>query len=306
MTLTCHNCKKPGHKRKYCKQLMEKSDKSSNVENGTRKWCSYHDSNGHTNKDCYEQQSESTNSHNKKGWCSHHKSGSHSDDQCYHQGNGSHNSPADGKSTKNETFVAGSDVTGCDKCSCNRKVKSKCTEIDDGPNNTSPGVGFSSAMCYPPLLQEADGFQLLVDSGSSKHFIDPEFIRGVGLKSLEHTKTEPPMEITAVWNNVLRGTVQGIFLVVVHGIDEVLRTVKLRMCCCQVLKGTCSPVLAAAKKSVKTAVEMKGSSFDLGAFSVQLTRLDSMDYLDLTIAKERRTESALCAISRKILVGALY
>ena len=49
---------------------------------------------------------------------------------------------------------------------------------------------------------------------------------------------------------------------------------------------------------MKTIIENKGSSLDPGAFSVQLTRLDSMEYLDLTIAKESKiTESALCAIS---------
>ena len=42
------------------------------------------------------------------------------------------------------------------------------------------------------------------------------------------------------------------------------------------------------------------SSLDLGPFSVQLTRFDSMDHLDLTIAKESgRAESALWAISGK-------
>ena len=45
---------------------------------------------------------------------------------------------------------------------------------------------------------------------------------------------------------------------------------------------------AAAKKGVKIVIEQKGSSLNLGAFSVQLTRLDSMEYLDLTIAKESR------------------
>ena len=43
MTLTCHNnCKKPGHKKKDCKELMGKSDKPSDAENGTTKWCSYY------------------------------------------------------------------------------------------------------------------------------------------------------------------------------------------------------------------------------------------------------------------------
>ena len=35
------------------------------------------------------------------------------------------------------------------------------------------------------------------------------------------------MKITAVGNNVLRGTVQGILLVVVRGTDDALKTVKL-------------------------------------------------------------------------------
>ena len=37
MILTRHNCNKPEHKMKYRKQLMEKSDKSRNVENGNNK-----------------------------------------------------------------------------------------------------------------------------------------------------------------------------------------------------------------------------------------------------------------------------
>ena len=42
---------------------------------------------------------------------------SHSDGQCYHQRYGSRNPSVDGKSAKYETFVADSNVTGCDKCS---------------------------------------------------------------------------------------------------------------------------------------------------------------------------------------------
>ena len=57
---------------------------------------------------------------------------------------------------------------------------------------------------------------------------------------------------------------------------------------------------AAAKKGVKTIIEQKGSSLDLGAFRVPLIWLDSMEYLDLTIVKKgRRTEFALCATSGK-------
>ena len=161
---------------------MGKLDEPSNVENGTRKWYSYYHSKGHSNENWYKQQPQPG-----KRWCTYRKSGSHSDDQYYHQRNGSRNSSADSKSTKDETFVADSDVTGCDKCSCNGKVESKSTE-DDQPNNTPPGIGFSFTMCHPPLSQEANGFQLLVDSGSSKHFIDPELIRGIESTMLENTR----------------------------------------------------------------------------------------------------------------------
>ena len=92
------------------------------------------------------------------------------------------------KLQKNETFAADSNVTGCIKCDCNgKKVESKTTE-DDEPNNKPPGIGFSFAMCHPSLSQEADGFQLLVDSGSSKHFIDPELIHGVKSRMQYYTK----------------------------------------------------------------------------------------------------------------------
>ena len=78
-------------------------------------------------------------------------------------------------------------MTGYDKCSCNKKMKNKCTEIDDEPN-TPPDIGFNFAMYHPPFSQEADGFQLLVDSGSSKHYIGPELIHGVESRMLEYTK----------------------------------------------------------------------------------------------------------------------
>ena len=44
---------------------------------------------------------------------------------------------------------------------------------------------------------------------------------------LEYTKIELPMEIRAAGDNVLLGTAQGILLVVVHGKDDVLRTVEI-------------------------------------------------------------------------------
>ena len=55
MTLTFHNYKSRGIKERL-QGVDGKSDKPGNVENGTRKWCSYHHSNGHSNEDCYQQQ----------------------------------------------------------------------------------------------------------------------------------------------------------------------------------------------------------------------------------------------------------
>ena len=151
ITLTCHHYKKSGHKKNDCKELMGKSDKPSNVENGTRKWYSYHHSSRHSNENWYQQQQSG------KTWCTCYKSGTQSDDQCYHQRHGSRNFSSGGKSTKDETFVADNSVTNCDKCSCNRKVESKTTE-DDEPNNTPPGIGFCFAMCHPPYLKKPAAF----------------------------------------------------------------------------------------------------------------------------------------------------
>ena len=116
------------------------------------------------------------------------------------------------------------------------------------------------------------------------------------------------MKITAAGNNVLRGTAQGILLVVVRGTDDGLMTVKQPIVLVRGLKKILLSSSAVAKKGVRTIIVQKGSSLDLGAFSVQLTRSNSMEYLDLTIAKEsRRTESALFAQSHeKHFVKRLY
>ena len=45
------------------------------------------------------------------------------------------------------------------------------------------------------------------------------------------------------------------------------------------------PVWQQLKKVFKSIIEKNGSSLDLAVFSVQLTRLDNMDHLDLTNAK---------------------
>ena len=56
----------------------------------------------------------------------------------------------------------------------------------------------------------------------------------------------------------------------------------------------------AAPKGVKTEFPKTGSIVDLGLFSIQLTRLDNLDHLDLANSKEsKRRESTCCAVSGK-------
>ena len=74
------------------------------MENGERKWCSYHQTDGHSNKDCYQQQSKSANLDNKKRWCTYHNSISHSNDECFHQrvSKFENSSSVDGKNSGNQ------------------------------------------------------------------------------------------------------------------------------------------------------------------------------------------------------------
>ena len=68
---------------------------------------------------------------------------------------------------------------------------------------------------------------------------------------LEYTKIEPPMEITTSGNNVLRGTAQGILLVVARGTDGALRTVKLFILLVPGLKGNIFSSSPQLKKALK-------------------------------------------------------
>ena len=94
---------------------------------------------------------------------------------------------------------------------------------------------------------------------------------------LEYTRIEPPMKIEAAGDKVLR----GISLVVVRSTDDVLRTVKLPIVLVPSLKRNLFSTSAAAQKGVKTIIEKSGLSLNLGSFSVQLTRLDSIKYLEI-------------------------
>ena len=197
---------------------------------------------------------------------------------------------------------ADSDPTDCDaKFCCNCERKNSYNGSNDEFYSPPRGIGFPFAARHRPLSHQADGFQLVTDPGSSKHFICPELIRGVESRMLGYTRIEPPMEIRVAGDNVLRGTAQGILKVIVRGTDEVLRTVKLSMVLVPDLKKIVFSSLAVNQKGVKTVIEKNGSSLNLGLFRVHMTRLDSMYHLGLAAAKEsRRTEPTLREISGKI------
>ena len=68
---------------------------------------------------------------------------------------------------------------------------------------------------------------MLVDSGSSKHFVDLKLIHRIENRMHDYNEVNPPMEIEAAGNNTLFGTAQGILLVVVRDTQDICRTVKL-------------------------------------------------------------------------------
>ena len=92
---------------------------------------------------------------------------------------------------------------------------------------------------------------MLVDSRSSKHFVDPKLIRGVESRKLHYTEINPPMEIKAAGHNTLFGTAQGILLVVVHDTQDVCRTVKLPIVLVPGLGRNLFSTALAAQKDVK-------------------------------------------------------
>ena len=60
--ITCHSCKKPGHKVRDCKKLereceMEKYGKLNHERE--KNWCSCHQTNIHSDKECYQQMGKS-------------------------------------------------------------------------------------------------------------------------------------------------------------------------------------------------------------------------------------------------------
>ena len=90
-------------------------------------------SNGHSNKDYYQQQQSDSG-------CSYLNSGNHSNDDCYHQRNDKRSSTADSNSKRDETSIADSTMNDCEECSCKRKVEKQCTKTND-ESNMPPGLG---------------------------------------------------------------------------------------------------------------------------------------------------------------------
>ena len=258
--ITCHYCKKPGHKVSDFKKLereyeMGKSGKLNHERE--KKWCSYHQTNSHSDKQCYQQMGKSKKIKNgsQKKWCSLHNRTSHSNKKCSQQRNSSKykdSSTVDGRNgEEHETYVVDSTAIDCKSCCCsNGKVATKSNEskVEYSP---PPGIGFSFACCHPPLSYQSDGFQMLVDSGSSKHFVDPKLVHRVESGMQDYTQISPPMEIKAAGHNTLFGIAQGTLLVVVRDTQNVCRAVKLPIVLVPGLGRNLFSTAMAAQKGVK-------------------------------------------------------
>ena len=109
---------------------------------------------------------------------------------------------------------------------------------------------------------------MLVDSGSSKHLVDPKLIHRVESRMQDYTKINPPMEIEAAGHNNLFGIAQGTLLVVVRDTQDVCRTVKLPIVLVPGLGRNLFSTVSAAQKGVKSIFTKAGSIVDLGLFSI--------------------------------------
>ena len=108
-------------------------------------------------------------------------------------------------------------------------------------------------------------------------------IRGVESRMQDYTEINPPMEIKAAGHNTLFGTAQGILLVVVRDTQDVCRTIKLPIVLVTGLGRNIFSTTLAAQKGVKTIFTKAGFIIDLGLFSIQLTRSDNLDHLNLLV-----------------------
>ena len=98
---------------------------------------------------------------------------------------------------------------------------------------------------------------MLVDSGSSKHFVDPELVHRVESRMQNYTNISPPMEIKAAGHNTLLGIAQGTLLVVVRDTQGICRTVKLPIVLVSGLGRNLFSTAMAAQKGVKTTISLR-------------------------------------------------
>ena len=75
----------------------------------------------------------------------------------------------------------------------------------DDESYSPPEIELRFVACHLPLFHQADGLILLVGSGSSKYFTDPEQIFGE-TRMQQYTRVSTPMEIKAAGDNIMYGT----------------------------------------------------------------------------------------------------
>ena len=124
---------------------------------------------------------------------------------------------------------------------------------------------------------------MLVDSGSSKHFVDPKLVHRMESRMQDYTQISPPINGNqscgsqhSVWHST------GYSMVVVRDTHDFCRTVKLPIVLVPGLGRNLFSTAMAAQKGVKTVFTKTDSIVDLGLFSIQLTRSDNLGHLDLT------------------------
>ena len=142
-----------------------------------------------------------------KKWCSLHNSTNNSNQECFQQRSSSKYKDSDGRNSEDhETYVVDSAAVGCKSCCrSNGKVAKKSNEESEVEYSPPTDIGFSFACCHPPLPHRADGFQMFVDSGSSKHFVDPKLVHRIESRMQDYTQRSPPMEIKATGHNTPLG-----------------------------------------------------------------------------------------------------
>ena len=137
-----------------------------------KKLCGYHQTNGHSDKEyCQQMEKSKKIKMEHKKWCSLHNSTSHSYQDCFQQKSGSKckdsSTVTDGKNIGTHEIYVDSTTVDCKSCCCNGKIAKKSSEKTKVKYSLPPRVSLSFACFHLPLPHQADGFQMLMDSGSS-------------------------------------------------------------------------------------------------------------------------------------------